>query len=187
MPVYREITANLVTKRVPEKFLRRVIDGNNDKYYSLVLVSPWIELMADEPYGLNRLVKQIQKHTIRTYVFTRSPKENWHVEAVRMLCQVATVEMNYNPLLHAKFFVCDCEPYSFAMLATANLTANAISGYEVGLMVEGRGGGGPIVNNLRDLALITLRSYKETKRVKEISLQKRGEANERNERLVLSK
>lgn len=187
MPIYREITASLVTKRVPEKFLRRVIDGNNDKYHSLILVSPWIESMADEPYGLGRLMKQIQKHAIRTYVFTRPPQEGWHEEAVRMMCQAATVEMNYNALLHAKFFVCDCEPYGFAMLATANLTANAILGYEVGMMVEGRGGGEPIVSKLRDLALITLRSYRETKRVKEILLQKRGDRNGRNERMVLSK
>lgn len=168
MSVYREIAAQLMTKRVPERFLQRVIDGN-DMYRSLVLVSPWIDPMSGQNCRLERLVSKIQKRQIRTYVFTREPEEKWHQEAVNLLCQCPTLEMNFNPLLHAKFFVCECIPHGFALLATSNLTTHGLLGYEVGLLIEGRGGGESIVNRLRDLGLVTLRAFKETKRVKEIA------------------
>jgi len=168
MPVYREIVAQLVSKRVPERFLQRVI-GGNDIYRSLILVSPWIDPMSDQHCRLERLAIKIQKRNIRTYVFTREPEEKWHSEAVRILCECPTVEMNFNHLLHAKFFVCECLPYSFALLATSNLTTPGLLGYEVGLLIEGRGGGEPIVDRLRDLGLVTLRAFKETRRVKEIA------------------
>jgi hypothetical protein len=165
--LYREIVAQLVTRRVPEKFLRRVIDGN-DAYRSLVLVSPWIDPMYDEPYRLEALVNKIRSRSIPTYVITREPEETWHREAVELLCKCATVEMNFNHLLHAKFYVCECVPHGFALLATSNLTTPGLLGYEVGLLVEGRGGGEPIVNKLRDLCLFTLRAFRETRRIKEI-------------------
>ena len=165
--LYREIVAQLVTQRVPEKFLRRVIDGN-DTYRSLILVSPWIDPLYDQEYRLEALVKKIEKRNIHTYVITREPEERWHQEAVDLLCRCATVEMNFNHLLHAKFFVCESVPHGFALLATSNLTTPGLLGYEVGLLVEGRGGGEPIVNKLRDLCLFPLRALKETRRVKEI-------------------
>ena len=168
MPIYREIIAQLMTKRVPERFLQRLIDGN-DVYHSLVLVSPWIDPMNGQNYRLERLVNKIQKQQIRTYVFTREPEEKWHQEAVDLLCQCPTLEMNFNRLLHAKFFVCECIPHGFALLTTSNLTTPGLLGYEVGLLIEGRGGGESIVNRLRDLGLVTLRAFRETKRVKEIT------------------
>jgi hypothetical protein len=153
---------------VPEKFLRRVIDGE-DVYRSLILVSPWLDLMANEPYRLERLAEKIQQRRIRTYVVTREPEEKRHQDAVDLLCLCPTVEMNYNHSLHAKFFVCECIPHSFALLATSNLTTGGLLGYEVGLMIEGRAGGEPIVDRMRDLGLIPLRAFRATRRIKEIS------------------
>lgn len=168
MTIYREIYATLVTKRVPESFTRRFIE-TNDHYHSLTIVSPWIDLLEKSRYPLKRILEKINKKTIRTFVITRKPEESWHQKAIDLLLTSDFVEMNFNNDLHAKFYVCECNPYSYALLSTANLTSSGIEGYEAGMMIEGRGGGEPIVVQLRDLGQVILRLMKGTKRVRDFS------------------
>lgn len=171
MPIYRRISARIVTKRVPEMFLRRFIEQGG-RCRSLTIVSPWIAPLHDSPYTLERVVSKIRAGRVPTYVITRPPALDWHREAVEILTACPYVEVNFNEVLHAKFFVCDREPYGYALLGTANLTMQGIAGYEVGIMIEGSGGGQPIVDGLRDLGQITLRSLKETQCVKRIQRRK---------------
>ena len=171
MPIYRQISARIVTKRVPEMFLRRFIEQGG-QCRSLTIVSPWIAPLHDSQYTLGQVVSRIRTGRVPTYVITRPPALAWHREAVEILMACPYVEVNFNEVLHAKFFVCEREPYGYALLGTANLTMQGITGYEVGIMIEGTGGGQPIVDGLRDLGQITLRSLKETQCIKRIERRK---------------
>ncbi len=119
---------------------------------SLSIVSPWITAIPGE-VSLRSIVDHIDHSNIPTLVMTRHPrKEPMNREAVDVLLASDNIVLYYNNELHAKIYVCRCEPFGFALLGSANLSGNATRAHEIGLMIEGKGAGEDIVEELEKLA-----------------------------------
>ncbi len=117
----------------------------------LVIVSPWVASVASDPITLSDIVDFIEKYQIETVVVMRSPqKEANNIEAANMLkSRIAPwLTLYYNNGVHAKVYVCRCQPFGFALLSSANLTPHGSRMYEVGLVVNGFGAGKKVVEEL---------------------------------------
>jgi hypothetical protein len=94
------------------------------------------------------------REKISTRVFMRHPrKEPINVEAVEIFGSCLTVNLYFNNELHAKVYVCKCDPIGFALVGSANLSGHATRSHEIGLMVEGKGKGIDIVEELQTLGV----------------------------------
>jgi hypothetical protein len=145
-----------------------------DNVRLIVVVSPWISLFEDDPFPLTLLAGHVNRYQIPTYVFTRPPGTVEQVRVTNLLERCPTVEIVYNPYLHAKIYAClGPEPYEFAILASANMTTSSASLYEVGIVVLGVGGGDRVVKDLADFGLSYLRTRPES-----IVAKKRGRPHE---------
>jgi phosphatidylserine/phosphatidylglycerophosphate/cardiolipin synthase-like enzyme len=85
------------------------------------------------------------------YVITREPKDEYHKEGLAVLQQNKSVEIRYNPDIHAKLYVSwnRIEEESFAMFGSGNLTSSGISyNLELGMMILSRGFGRKLVREL---------------------------------------
>jgi len=118
---------------------------------SLVIVSPWVSSLAGE-VTLASILDFIDRNRVPTVAIMRHPsKESMNLEAATALRQSRNVVLYYNNELHAKVYVCRCAPFGFALLGSANLTGKATRSHEVGLMIEGKGPGAEIVEELEVL------------------------------------
>jgi len=131
------------------QFFERVLSATG--VWRLVIVSPWIGSLSDDPVTLQDIVDYIERYHIETFVVMRSPqKEPRNAEAANLFISRigAWLKLYYNNGVHAKIYVCRCEPFGFALLGSANLTPHASRLYEVGLIVNGFGAGQKIVEEL---------------------------------------
>jgi len=118
---------------------------------SLVIVSPWITSLLGE-IPLSSILDFVDRNRVPTVTIMRHPsKEPNNAEAARLLVQSENVIIYYNNELHAKIYVCRCAPFGFALLGSANLSGKATRAHEVGLMIEGKGPGVDIVEELEVL------------------------------------
>lgn len=142
-----------------EKYVRVVTEGGHSQFFqrfvlaaevvSLVIVAPWIHTLRDEDLTLGDILRTIGKGRVPTTVVMRSTeKEPMNRQAADLLEQCPFVTLHYNDSLHAKIYVCKCQPYGFALLSSANLSGQATRALEVGLMIEGKGAGCEIVDEL---------------------------------------
>lgn len=169
--------------RWEERFITVVREGGHTLFFerfiqatgttSLVIVSPWILSLYEEPFSLEVILHTIKKGKVPTTVIMRSPeKEQLNVEAVKLLKRSPFVTLFYNNDLHAKIYVCRCQPFGFALLSSANLSGRATRALEVGLLVEGKGAGCAIVEELEVLGKedIPNRAGTELKQVAKVRL-----------------
>jgi phosphatidylserine/phosphatidylglycerophosphate/cardiolipin synthase-like enzyme len=136
-----------------------------------VLVSPFINSLADHRHSLAALSQKIASERVCTYVVTRKPVEPWQVEAVNLLNGNPWIEIRFNESLHAKVFIAasTVETESFALFGSGNLTGRAAAGnLEVGMMLLARGLGRPLVHQLHYWATNQLRILPETSLYKPI-------------------
>lgn len=116
---------------------------------SLVIVSPWISTLPDENIGLEDIILIIKKHNVRTTVIMRDPeRERLNMRAAKLFRQCLNIALYFNNELHAKVYVCRCAPFGFALLSSANLSGRATRAHEIGVMIEGKGYGREIVEEL---------------------------------------
>ena len=118
---------------------------------SLVIVSPWIGSMTRHQVGytIEDIADLISTKRIPSYIVTRSyDSEPVNRQAVMVLKACPTVNLYFNNEVHAKVYVCRCDPFGFALLSSANLSASSISSIEIGLMIEGKGYGEHVVQEL---------------------------------------
>jgi len=82
-----------------------------------------------------------------------------HQVAIDMLSACNTVEIRYNSDLHAKVYVCIARTSQFALFGSGNLTDTSITRrIEVGMMIEAKGQGVPLVRELHSWANVRLRT-----------------------------
>lgn len=118
----------------------------------LLIVSPWVTSLENETIKLTDIANKINRENIKTLVFLRNPKkEPINSEAIRILSECPTVDIHFNDELHAKVYVCKCDPFGFALVGSANLSGRATRALEVGLMIDGIGRGQEIVAELQKL------------------------------------
>lgn len=119
---------------------------------SLVIVSPWIQSLDGEPLSLTDILWTVQKGRVPTTVIMRSPdKEPLNRSAADLFEGSPFVTLYYNNELHAKVYVCRCQPFGFALLGSANLSGRATRALEIGLLVEGKGAGRGTIEELETL------------------------------------
>ena len=79
-----------------------------------------------------------------------------NLAALQLLSPLPTVRTYFNNELHAKVYVCRCDPFGFAYVGSANLTGRGMTAYEVGLIVDGKGEGEGIVEELERIGTVDL-------------------------------
>jgi hypothetical protein len=145
--------------RWEERFITVVREGGHTLFFerfmqasgitSLVIVSPWILCLDGEPFSLETILNAVIRGKVPTTIIMRSPeKERLNMEAYALFRGCPFIKLYYNNDLHAKIYVCRCQPFGFALLSSANLSGRAIRALEVGLLVEGKGAGRAIVEEL---------------------------------------
>ena len=160
----------IYTKRPVERFVQRYLIGSVDPHV-LVIVSPFIGDLSDEPISLQNMLKKINADRTRTYVVTQEPKEDYHRKGVLLLEGSPFVEIRYNPDIHAKLYICWCreEEASFALFGSGNLTSAGLRhNLELGMMILSRGYGRKLVRELYDWSSSALRT--QSQRVKAIKI-----------------
>lgn len=160
--------AQVLTDRPVEEFLLRVMMYQRPIEF-LVLVSPYIGPLRKVTPSMTRLVEKINTGRIRTYVITNEPDSEHpsHQAAVDILSGSRYSEIRYNPSLHAKVYVCKTREVSFAMLGSGNLTETSITKrIEVGILVNERGPGAYVFNELWTWGSQRLRQLSESRLIK---------------------
>jgi hypothetical protein len=145
--------------RWEERFITVVSGGGHTLFFerfvqavkvtSLVVVSPWIQSLDEEPLSLKDILWSIERRKVPTTIIMRSPqKEPLNRDAAELFEGCPFITLYYNNDLHAKIYVCRCQPFGFALLGSANLSGRATRALEVGLLIEGKGVGCDIVEEL---------------------------------------
>jgi len=162
------VPAAVIRSGMQRVFLNRLRRAQK-RVRSVVVISPWITAVTDGPCAFTSLVELLKARRIPGYFFTRPPESAAHRKAVGLLRTCPSAELLYNENIHAKVYACTApSPFSFALLGSANLTANSLSLYEIGLLVLGVGPGAAIVDDLANFGLRHLRTRPESDVVKQI-------------------
>lgn len=164
---WEESYAQVVRAGGHKSFFERIFAAHD--IHNLVIISPWIGSLAggELAYSIANIAHLINLNQIPTYVVTRDPEaETVNRIAVDMLISCPSVNLYYNNNLHAKVYVCRCEPFGFALLSSANLSVASSKMVEIGLMIEGKGYGQLVVEELELLGRADLPAMSETKVVK---------------------
>jgi len=143
-----------------EKFAKIIYEGGHTVFFerfhlatdikSLVIISPWISILPNENIKLEDIIFTIKKYKIPTTVIMRDPeRERLNIEATKLFRQCHhNIDLYFNNELHAKVYVCKCTPFGFALIGSANLSGRATRAYEIGVLIEGKGYGKEIVEEL---------------------------------------
>ena len=145
--------------RWEERFITIVSEGGHTLFFerfvqavevtSLLVVSPWIQSLDGEPLSLKDILWSIERGKVPTIIIMRSPqKEPLNRDAAELFEGCPFITLYYNNDLHAKIYVCRCQPFGFALLGSANLSGRATRALEVGLLIEGKGAGRAVVEEL---------------------------------------
>ena len=141
------------------KFARIVYEGGHIVFFErfllatsikkLVIVSPWISALRDEKISLEDIILMIKKHNVPTIVIMRDPeRERLNMKAAKLFRECREIDLCFNNELHAKVYICRCAPFGFALIGSANLSGKATRVYEIGVMIEGKGYGREIIEEL---------------------------------------
>ncbi len=145
------------------RFFERLFAAHD--IHSLVIISPWIGFLKrkDLGYSVEDIAQFINSNQIPTYVITRDPEvETINGKAINIFLSCPSVNLYYNNSLHAKVYVCRCEPFGFALLSSANLSMASLSIVEIGLMIEGKGYGQMVIEELEHVGKEDLPGMSET-------------------------
>jgi hypothetical protein len=148
----------LVTRQVPGRFVSNFLSPGTT-WWNLVLVSPWITPFDGGGHSMDRLLREIETQKIATYVITREPADEHpgHQSVVAALRSLPSVEMRFNPGLHAKIYLADGPQRSLGLIGSANLTQGGHTGIEIGVLLHGRGVGERLIRDLMDFCTWDLR------------------------------
>lgn len=170
-PTYLQI----ITDRAVEKFLQRYLISSV-RAQSLVIVSPFISDLSGEPFSLENILIKAQKDRATIFVITQEPHEEYHQRGLAVFERSPSVEIRYNPNIHAKLYICWSreEEDSFALFGSGNLTIGGLKqNIELGMMILSRGYGKRLIRELFNWGVNDLRVDPNSRRIK--SFQALGE------------
>lgn len=147
---------------IPEweaRFAKVVYEGGHTEFFNrfllatqirrLIIISPWISSLKGEGNTLRDIVAKIDSEQVQTTIIMRHPnKEPWNLEAAEIFSKNPLITVYVNNELHAKVYVTRCAPFGFALVGSANLSGTAIRAHEIGVLIEGKGYGKDIVEEL---------------------------------------
>lgn len=167
----RNVPAAVIRSGVQRVFVNRLRRAR--RYVrNVIVISPWITAPGGRACPFSLLVDLIRQYRLPAYFVTRRPSTPEHSKAADLLRTCPTVELAFNDNVHAKIYACTApSPHGFALLGSANLTANSQSLYEIGLLVIGVGPGSSIVEDLANFGLHHLRTRPESEVVKKIDVR----------------
>ena len=146
-PKWEEEYAKVAREGGHLEFFERFVDAT--AVSSLVIISPWIQTLNGEQITLEDIMRKIERDGIETTVIMRDPRrESMNYRANDLFKNCQHVTLYYNNDLHAKVYVCKCDPFGFALLSSANMSGHATRALEIGLLIEGKGVGCDIVDEL---------------------------------------
>ncbi len=158
----REAKAAVVRNGVQQVFASRLRRARK-VVRLIVIASPWITAQTARNSALSQIARIVTENKIPTHVFSRSPQTSSELLGLQMLTNCPTVELVYNPHLHAKLYVCIAPyPYGFAILGSANMTSHSDALYEIGLIVLAAGGGEGIIKELANFGMDYVRTRPES-------------------------
>lgn len=142
-----------------EKYVRVVQEGGHLSFFDrfvvatgiteLIIISPWITDLEFERIKLSQIVYTINKEEVPTMIITRAPQhEPLNIDALKLFEESRWTTIYYNNDLHAKVYVCRCDPFGFALVSSANLSGRATRALEIGVFIEGKGHGCKIIDEL---------------------------------------
>ena len=138
--------------RVIEPFLSRLYLESNPR--RVFLVSPWITHLKFSTATTSKLLQKLQYHKVNLIAITRNPDlGSKHAEFIRDFQVLPNASVFFVPKLHAKFYIVETIERRYALLASANMYEWSNQSYEVGIVIEGRGPGESLVDELEQLAI----------------------------------
>ena len=146
---WEERYAGIVRSGAHNRFFERVFMAQ--QIQSLIIVSPWIGSMTRQSVGytIHDIADLITEKHIPSYIVMRSYQaEPTNLPAVEALRACPSVNLYFNNEVHAKVYVCRCDPFGFALLSSANLSESSMTSIEIGMMIEGKGYGESVVEDL---------------------------------------
>jgi len=150
-----------------QTFVKVVYEGGHEAFFErfllavgvrdLLIVSPWVTALSGERIQLSDIVRKITSEGINTRIFMRHPrKEPMNTDTAEIFKYCPTVSLFFNNELHAKVYVCRCDPFGFALVGSANLSGHATRAHEIGIMIDGKGKGQDIIEELQRLGTYDL-------------------------------
>lgn len=147
---------------VVEPFLFRLFGEENLK--SVYWVSPWMTHVDFRRATTQNLLRKFGRTPMNLIVITREPDPgSLHEEFIRDAKELAAASIFYMPTLHAKFYVAVTTNSRYALLGSANMYEWSSKTYEIGVVIEAKGDGEILVDQLEQLA-IDLRTIPKTVR-----------------------
>lgn len=138
--------------KVIEPFLSRLFLERNPS--SVYWVSPWVTHMDFRTANTRKLLQKFHMQRVNLVLITREPEHgSLHEEFVKDTQKLPTASVFYMPTLHAKFYVVNTKERRYALLGSANMYEWSNRSYELGIIIEARGEGEVLVNQLEELAI----------------------------------
>lgn len=148
------------TGKVIEPFLTRLYGEINPT--SVYWVSPWFTHLSFATATTQKLLQKFQMCRVNLVIITRQPEPGSAHEAfVQDAKALPTASIFYMSKLHAKFYVAATKERRYALLGSANMYEWSNRSYELGVVIEARGDGEVLVDDLEKLA-IDLRLFPQT-------------------------
>lgn len=113
---------------VSESSLSRLGDvafANRHRLRRMWLISPWITAGDSKCDPLALLIEACSYRRCAVHLLTRPPRELWHSKAIQVLRSNTNPVVLFDPQLHAKLYILECDGFRYAMLGSPNLTRRA--------------------------------------------------------------
>jgi hypothetical protein len=144
------------TVRVLDLFLSALSRSPN--WRQVFIISPWISGIDSAALPTSTLLKKLSDDQATAYLVTRPPTDEWHESAISAFGDGGRTNVALLPDLHMKLFVAVTTETTFAMLGSANFTAQSFANREIGVLVSATGEGAAVVRELKREAAQVYRS-----------------------------
>ena len=105
--------------------LSEVAFANRHRLRRIWLITPWVTEAHGKYDFLSMIIEASIASKANLRVLTRPPRDVWHKKALQVLNANLKPTILYNPQLHAKLYILDCDGFRYALLGSPNLTRRA--------------------------------------------------------------
>jgi hypothetical protein len=110
---------DIVSERSLSRF-SEVAFANRHRLRSISLITPWVTEAPGRSDFLAMIVEATIVSKAKVRILTRPPKEHWHRSALAVMNANLKPTVLYNPQLHAKLYILECDGFRYALLGPPN-------------------------------------------------------------------
>lgn len=99
--------------------------ANRHRLRTISLITPWVTEAPGKCDFLAMIVEASTVSKVKVRVLTRPPREDWHRKALAVMNANLKPTVLYNPQLHAKLYILECDGFRYALLGSPNFTRRA--------------------------------------------------------------